>query len=134
MARGNRAKPFETVRMTMAMVWWRRAAVACVSMGLGLAAVSVARGGWTGFRNGSHDGVTAESVAWPKAGAQKTLWQVPVGEGFGTLAVADGRVFLTASGQGQEGVLALDAATGKAVWNHELGRTIAENSGGFGPR
>jgi outer membrane protein assembly factor BamB len=87
---------------------------------------------WPGFRGPNHDGISAETVAWPKT--VKPVFKVPVGEGFGTMAVAGNKVFLTAEGGGQEALLALDANTGERKWHHVLGRSIYEQQGGNGPR
>lgn len=88
---------------------------------------------WTEFRGPNHDGTTDEKVAWPKGGARQ-IFKVPVGEGFGTMAVAGGKVYLTSEGGGQEALLALDAATGAAKWHFVIGQSIYENQGGNGPR
>lgn len=98
-----------------------------------VSAAFAARGAdWTAFRGPNHDGTTDEKVAWPKT--PKQVFKVPVGEGFGTVAVAEGKVFLTAEGGGQEALLALDANTGEGKWHHVMGRSIYEGQGGNGPR
>src|SRR3954470_19804290 len=88
---------------------------------------------WTEFRGSNHDGTTDEKVAWPKGGARQ-IFKVPIGEGFGTMAIAGGKVYLTSEGGGQEALLALDAATGAAKWHFVIGQSIYENQGGNGPR
>jgi len=88
---------------------------------------------WTEFRGPNHDGTIDEKVVWPKGGPRQ-LFKVPVGEGFGTMAVSNGKVYLTSEGGGQEALLALDAATGAAKWHFVIGQSIYENQGGNGPR
>jgi outer membrane protein assembly factor BamB len=52
----------------------------------------------------------------------KVLWRVPVGVGFSSPCVVQGRVYLTDSqvtrSTTRENVHCLDAATGRAVWTH----------------
>lgn len=52
----------------------------------------------------------------------KTLWRIPVGTGFSSPVVAQGRVYLTDSHvtrtNARENVRCLDAATGKSIWTH----------------
>src|SRR4051812_15612903 len=98
-----------------------------------LLVASLSSAEWTGFRGPNHDGTIAEKITWPSGGPRQ-VWRVPVGEGFGTVAVSGGKVFLTAEGQGQEALLALDGATGAAKWHQILGKSIYERSGGNGPR
>jgi hypothetical protein len=102
---------------------------------VGLLITSFARAAdWPEFRGPNHDGTTHdEKIAWPRGGPRQ-LFKVPVGEGFGAVAVAAGKVFLTAEGGGQEALLALNANTGDALWHHVIGRSIYESSGGNGPR
>jgi outer membrane protein assembly factor BamB len=99
---------------------------------LALSSVALATD-WTGLRGPTHDGISTEKIAWPKAGP-KQLWRIPIGEGFGTMAVAGGKLFLTAEGGGQEALVALDANTGAAKWHVFIGKSIYEKSGGNGPR
>src|SRR5258706_13196422 len=110
-------------------MYWRTILVLIV-LG-GIASISLAD--WTEFRGPNHDGTTDEKVVWPKGGPRQ-LFKVPVGEGFGTMAVSNGKVYLTTEGGGQEALLALDAATGAAKWHAVIGQSIYETQGGNGPR
>src|SRR5690242_13755664 len=109
----------------------RRFWVAPILLVVLLATVSLAD--WTSFRGPNFNGIIEEKVAWPSGGPRE-LWRVPCGEGFGTMAVANGKVFVTAEGGGQEALLALDAKDGSAKWHYLIGRTIYERQGGNGPR
>jgi outer membrane protein assembly factor BamB len=109
----------------------RRRFCAAAVLIAGFATVCVAD--WTSFRGPNFNGITDEKVAWPSGGPRQ-LWKVPCGEGFGTMAVANGKVFVTAEGGGQEALLALDAKDGSAKWHYVIGRTIYERQGGNGPR
>lgn len=82
------------------------------------AAPSVAED-WPGFRGPHRDGICKETgllQAWPKAGPPKVWTAANLGVGFGTPAVADGKIFGTGTRGGKEGVWALNEATGKELW------------------
>ncbi|HSI36923.1 MAG: PQQ-binding-like beta-propeller repeat protein [Phycisphaerae bacterium] len=107
---------------------WRTLALA------GLFSLPAAATEWPSFRGPNYDGITDEKITWPKGAQPKQLWKVKVGEGFGTMAVAGGKVYVTAGADGQEALLCLDAKDGAHKWHQVIGRTIAEKSGGNGPR
>ena len=90
---------------------------------------------WPQWRGPNHDGTTKDQLAtnWP-SGGPKVLWKVPVGESLGTFVVKGDRAFLFTSRDEDEGLLALDAATGKELWFKPLAKTIFESRGGKGPR
>ncbi len=54
-------------------------------------------------------------AAWPATLTQK--WKIPVGSGYATPIVANGRVYVHARNGEQETITAFDAATGKPIWN-----------------
>jgi outer membrane protein assembly factor BamB len=53
---------------------------------------------------------------WPKDRLEPA-WHVRLGTGWSSPVVAEGRVFITDRMDGQERVIALDAATGRELWN-----------------
>ncbi len=55
--------------------------------------------------------------SWPAAGP-KRLWGRDLGEGHSSIAVDQGRLYTMYSKGDQESVIALDAATGKTIWEH----------------
>src|ERR1700674_5791608 len=71
-------------------------------------------------------------TTWPKEGP-KVLWKVPGGDGYSTIAVSNGRAFTLVQREKDELVLALDAATGKELWNKRSGPAY-KNQFGNGPR
>jgi outer membrane protein assembly factor BamB len=82
--------------------------------------------GWGGpFRNFTSDAKGLVET-WPESGPPK-LWQRPLGEGHSAIAVEGNRLFtLYRPPTGQKGsyvakevIVALDAATGKTLWEHE---------------
>ncbi len=105
---------------------------------LGLVTASVRADDWPQWMGPRRDGVWRETglmAAFPKEGL-KVRWRVPVGGGYASAAVAEGRVFVTdfvlKSGTerpkdafaheaqpGVERVMCIDDATGKVLWTHE---------------
>ena len=83
---------------------------------------------WPQWRGPSRDGV-AESrppAQWPAALTKR--WQVPAGSGYSTPVVADGRVFVHARNGDRETITALDAATGKRLWEDSYPAPYKVNS------
>jgi outer membrane protein assembly factor BamB len=80
---------------------------------------------WPQWRGLDRDGVWHETgilQSFPPGGL-KVLWRVPVGTGFSSPVVAQGRVYVTDSHVTRtnvhEHVRCLDAATGQAIWTHK---------------
>jgi outer membrane protein assembly factor BamB len=104
------------------------AAVLLVGLSIALAAQGprrVAVGDWPDMRGPQRDGVSRETGlinSWALNG-ENFLWRVPYG-GRSTPIVMGNRVYLqNPSGRGtnlQERVMALDADTGKVIWEHRF--------------
>ena len=94
---------------------------------------------WTQYRGPAHDGSSPEKISkqWPKEGP-RVIWKAPLGDSFGSFAVAGGRAFCfiqrPADGQDKEIAIALDANSGKELWSVPLGEPTYDNQGGDGPR
>jgi outer membrane protein assembly factor BamB len=87
---------------------------------------------WLGpNRNGSSP-ETGLLTTWPKAGP-KLLWKVPGGDGYSTVAVANGQAITQVQHDGTEFVLALDAVKGTKLWETKVAAEY-KNSFGDGPR
>jgi len=71
-------------------------------------------------------------TTWPEKGP-KVLWKVPGGDGYSSVAVANGRAFTLVQRGKEELVLALDAAAGKELWTRRSGPAY-KNQFGNGPR
>ena len=74
------------------------------------------------------------AASWPQTGP-KQLWSRALGEGHSAIVV-DGNTLYTMYSQGeQESVIALNASTGKAVWEHKYDAPTAgvNYEAGFGP-
>jgi len=90
---------------------------------------------WPQFRGPQGDGISAETGLledWPESGPPE-LWRVPLGEGYSGLSVVDGRVYTLFADKSHELVVALDAASGKELWRHQLDRKYFDGQGN-GPR
>jgi len=55
--------------------------------------------------------------AWPAAGP-KILWRRPLGEGYSSILVENGRLYTTYRNMSTEFVIAADANTGKTIWEY----------------
>jgi outer membrane protein assembly factor BamB len=100
---------------------WRTAVIAA----LFLSPVYFAEHGWGAdwpqWRGIDRDGVSAEAgllSEWPEEGPRK-LWSASVGIGASSLAVADGRVYTMGNDNDRDVVTALDAVSGKVVWEFD---------------
>jgi outer membrane protein assembly factor BamB len=94
---------------------------------------------WPQFRGPKRDGVSAEKgllKKWPEKGPVPAWSFKDAGEGFSSLAIADGKVYTLGTRGKQEIVLCLDAAKGTELWAHDIGPifTFKGNYYGDGPR
>lgn len=100
---------------------------------------------WPQFRGPTADGVwktDALPESWPESGPER-VWEAKVGDGYGGISVAQGRVYLmdrpkpTVKGQnpdGSERVLCFHADTGELLWNVEYPAHYGDLDYGNGPR
>ena len=87
---------------------------------------------WLGpLRNGSSP-ETGLLTTWPKEGP-KLLWKVAGGDGYSSVAVAQGRAVTLVQHDDADFVLALDAVKGTKLWETKVGASY-KNSYGNGPR
>lgn len=104
-------------------------------MGLTVLASEVWAGDWPNWLGPNHNGTSPETgllTTWPSTGP-KVLWKVPGGDGYSSVAVADGRCITLVQRGGKEVVLALDAVKGKELWSTPLAPEFKNNYGN-GPR
>jgi outer membrane protein assembly factor BamB len=93
---------------------------------------------WPQWRGPHRDGLSRETgllAEWP-AGGPRVLWKQPLGRGFSSVAVAAGRLYTMdeeAAGPASEGVVCLDARTGRRVWRFGYANHYEERFGS-GPR
>jgi outer membrane protein assembly factor BamB len=98
--------------------------------------MSASAADWPQWRGLERNGISPETGlldTWPKGGPPQ-IWKTQgLGQGYAALAISDGRLFT----QGQRGdhqfVLALDAATGKKLWETPTSPAFPQDRGD-GPR
>ena len=92
-------------------------------------------GGWPQHLGPSRNGISGETNLldkWP-VGGPKEVWRVKGGVGMSGLAISGGRLFTMVQSEGQQRVIALNAATGEAIWKTVVAPAY-ENQMGDGPR
>ena len=90
---------------------------------------------WTEFRGPGRAGrydETAVLTAWPKAGLRQ-LWKQPIGEGYSSFTIAEGRAFTLEKRRHQEATVAYDLSTGRELWTNLADAEFVEEQGN-GPR
>lgn len=126
--------------------------VAVVALGSQLPVASLERdqrpgdaGAWRQWGGPTRDfmvNVTGLADSWPPGGP-RTIWSRPLGPGHSSILVDDGMLFtMYRAGNGRarqgpwdaaESVIALDAATGKTLWEHKYPSKIEDFNYGAGP-
>ncbi len=91
--------------------------------------------GWPQFRGPLRDGVSHEgglADQWPESGP-RVVWQVPLGEGYSSVAVAEGFVYTMYGDSSDEWIVGLRASDGSEAWRFRSdAKMITQN--GNGPR
>ncbi|MBI2480788.1 MAG: PQQ-binding-like beta-propeller repeat protein, partial [Planctomycetia bacterium] len=90
---------------------------------------------WPQHLGPARNGISQETGlldTWP-AGGPKEMWRVKGGVGMSGLAIVGDRLFTLVQREDQQGVVALDAATGNAMWRVAVAPAY-ENQMGDGPR
>jgi outer membrane protein assembly factor BamB len=111
------------------MIWLRTLTAYLLCAGL------AAAGDWPQWLGPNRDGASSETIA-PWKETPKVLWRHPAGEGNSSPVVANGRVFVHAKvkDKDEEEVLAVDASTGKLLWQVIHPRSAFTSPYGNGPR
>src|SRR5215213_9744425 len=112
---------------------------ASASASPGQAAAQPTAGGgrnyWTTFRGPKRDGnyeATPVLTSWPANGLSP-IWKQPIGLGFASFAIADGRAYTIEQRRNQEVVAAYDLGTGRELWTQAWNALYADETGD-GPR
>jgi outer membrane protein assembly factor BamB len=98
-------------------------------------AAAPGRNYWTNFRGPKRDGKYDEvsvSTNWPATGLP-VIWKQPVGVGYSSFAIADGKAYTIEQRRNQEVVAAYDLGTGRELWTQKWNAEFVE-SNGDGPR
>lgn len=88
------------------------------------------------YRGRARDGVVSGPALardWSKAPPQ-VVWRQPVGGGYASFSLADGRAVTIEQRRDREAVVAYDAASGRQLWVHDYPALFSESLGGDGPR
>ena len=99
------------------------------------AGLTVTSSDWPGFRGANRDGIAAVSPGefdWTKEPTE--LWRHPVGRGWSSFAVVQGRAFTQEQRDELECVVCYDVKSGQQIWVHEDAERFDEPLGGPGPR
>ncbi len=99
------------------------------------AAAHATRNYWTNFRGPNRDGRYEEMsviTKWPADGL-KPVWKQPVGVGYASFTVADGRAYTIEQRRRQEVVAAYDVNSGHELWTQAWNAEFTEETGD-GPR
>ena len=116
---------------------WSLVSTAISLFSLALATPSrVAADDWPQWRGPHRDGVSTETGLadrWP-AGGPSLLWRADgLGEGYGSVAVSDGTIYVQGTRSGRSVVFALNGNGGGVGWDRELGPRLRDSRGN-GPR
>jgi len=108
-----------------------------VSLAVVQVAGPVARGeDWPQWRGPRSDGISRETELlfdWREA-SPRVVWQRPLGFGFSSFSVADGRLYTHKATEKGEAVVCLDAHSGETIWEVASGGLYQDRQGGDGPR
>lgn len=99
------------------------------------AAAHPTRNYWTNFRGPNRDGRYDEMAVltkWPANGLTP-IWKQPIGLGYASFVVADGRAYTIEQRRNQEVVAAYDVANGRELWKQGWNAQF-NNDTGDGPR
>lgn len=91
---------------------------------------------WTDFRGPNRAGTyteTAIDTAWPATGLPR-LWKQPVGGGYASFTVGEGRAYTIEQRRDKEAITAYDMETGRELWAFTYPALFDEVLGGPGPR
>jgi outer membrane protein assembly factor BamB len=100
-----------------------------------IAATSLQAADWPNWMGPLRNGSSPETgllTTWPADGP-RVLWKVKGGDGYSSVAVAGGKAYTLVQRDGEEQVIALDAAKGTELWKRKIAPAY-KNQYGDGPR
>jgi outer membrane protein assembly factor BamB len=99
------------------------------------ASAHASRNYWTSFRGPNRDGRYDEMAVltqWPASGLSP-IWKQPVGVGYASFVIADGRAYTIEQRRKQEYVTAYDVSNGREIWKQGWNAEYTDSTGD-GPR
>ena len=100
------------------------------------AALTLRAGDWPGFRGPNRDAVVRGiliATDWSKTPPHQ-LWRRPIGPGWSSMIIVDGRVFTQEQRGGEEAVVCLNAGSGTEIWSHKERGRFWDALSSAGPR
>jgi outer membrane protein assembly factor BamB len=91
---------------------------------------------WTDFRGPNRNGHYTQQpilTRWPDGGLTP-VWRQPVGGGYASFVIANGRAFTIEQRGDEEVAAAYDVASGRELWTNTWRAAFRERMGGDGPR
>ncbi|RIK79178.1 MAG: polyvinylalcohol dehydrogenase [Planctomycetota bacterium] len=113
-----------------------RAVLATVSAIVSMAIGGQLRADWPQWRGPNRDDISAETgllQSWPEGGPRRVWLFKNCGVGYSGPAIVKNRLYIMGARDGQELLLAIDAAKGTELWASPIGDML-ENNWGDGPR
>jgi outer membrane protein assembly factor BamB len=111
------------------------AASAATETGSETASAHAGRNYWTDFRGPRRDGRYDEMAvvtSWPASGLAP-IWKQPIGIGYASFVIADGRAYTLEQRRRQEVATAYDVASGREIWAQGWNAEFTDETGD-GPR
>lgn len=90
---------------------------------------------WPQWRGPNRDGVSKETgllKVWPDGGPS-VVWKSPIGDGYSSVSISQGRIYTMDSKGKEEYVVCLDQSSGKELWRSKTD-AVFESGQGDGPR
>ena len=91
---------------------------------------------WHQWRGPNRDGISHETgllTNWPDGGP-KEVWRTPLGDGYSSVSISDGRAYTMYTEGEDEIVVCFDAKTGEEIWRYLDDYRFKNRQGGDGPR
>jgi outer membrane protein assembly factor BamB len=110
-------------------------AVLCLALSAAVTAAAAGAADWPQWRGPQRDGHVPAGEKEPArlAAEVKPLWRIDVGSGFGSPVVAGGKVYCMDLQENKEVVRAVEAASGKPLWQTPIDEPF-KDGWGTGPR
>lgn len=97
---------------------------------------SAAEGEWPQYRGPNRDNISTDKGlldSWPADGPKLAWKQTGLGQGYSSVAIADGKLFTMGNRGNDEMLLAFNVSTGEPLWATKTGRAYHDGTGD-GPR